>query len=116
MRARAISALVLFSVSMAVVLFVAMLPGMEVVTTAGGTALAVVVLALSVPLVDSAVFGSSVRPETAGVVLGVPTGFLVRQAQEAPALAAGAGRVAVLAMVLSAVLLGVRVYRNRQRA
>lgn len=116
MRARTIAALVLFSVSMATVLVVVMLPEVEAVTTARGTALAVAVLLMSVPLVDSAVFGSSVRPETAGVVLGVPMGFLVRQAQQTPALAAGTGRVATLALILSAVLFAIRVHRLRQRA
>jgi hypothetical protein len=116
MLARAKGALVMIAVALTAVLVVSLLPDLEAVRSARGTAMAVSVLLLSLPLADSAMFGSTVRPETAGVVLGVPMGFLLRQSQEAPALAAGAGRVAVCALVVSMVLAGVRVYRFRQRA
>lgn len=116
MRARAKAALILFAVAMTAMLVVSMLPDVEAVRTARGTAMAVAVLLLGLPLVDSAMFGSTVRPETAGVVVGFPMGFLLRQSQEAPALAAGAGRIAVFALVASMVMAGVRAYRIRQRA
>lgn len=110
------SILVMGAVAMTMILAVAMLPEVEAVRTARGTALAVAVLLLSLPLVDSVAFGSTIRAETAGFVAGLPLGFLLRQADQVPHLAAGGERVAAFAVVISIGLVVRRVWRRRQRA
>lgn len=85
-------------------------------STAEATAVAVLALLLALPLVDSALFGSSVRPETAGVCLGLPVGFLFRQSSISEALASGADRVLVAALAVSLALAAFRWLRRRRHA
>lgn len=80
------------------------------------TAIATLSLFVSLPLVDSVLFGSSVRPETAGICMGLPIGFFVRQSLVSNDLAVGAERVLMSALFLSLCLGVARLWRRRQRA
>ena len=83
---------------------------------AGATGLAAIVLLLSLPLVDSALFGKSVKPELAGVIFGLPMGFFLRQSMISPELASGASRVVATAIFISIVLAVVRLMRSRRQS
>ena len=77
------------------------------------TALAAIALLLSLPLLDSALAGSSVPPATAGLAAGLPLGFFLRQSAVSVPLAAGAGRVVPASLLISAVMAAVRLARRR---
>lgn len=83
---------------------------------AGASGLASIVLLLSLPLVDSALFGKSIKPELAGVILGLPIGFFLRQSMISPELAAGASRVVATAIFISIALGVVRLIRSRRQS
>jgi hypothetical protein len=100
----------------AALLVTMMLGGSTVFGTMEGSVIATVTLLGATALLDSALFGTRIAPETAGVVTGVALGFFLRQSDVSPELSAGAGRVASTAALLSVVLLIVRLWRRRQRA
>ena len=80
------------------------------------TAIAAMALLLSLPLVDSAMGGSSVSPGVAGICAGMPIGFFMRQAELSPALASGAGRILGVAFAVSLALLVRRLWTRRRQS
>lgn len=83
---------------------------------AGATGLAGIVLLLSLPLVDSALFGKTIKPELAGVILGLPIGFFLRQSMISPELASGASRVVATAIFISIALGIARLIKSRRQS
>lgn len=88
----------------------------EALATREATAVAMIALIASLPLIDSVMFGSSVRPETAGVVAGLAVGFFVRQSTLSELLARGAERVLATAFAVSLVLFAVRKVRAKRQS
>jgi hypothetical protein len=109
---------VLCGVMMAAILLVALTGRPEAFTSVSVTAIAALSLILALPLLDSAIAGGSVRPETAGGVTGLCVGFFVRQSEVSDALARGADRILLVALVISVALVARRLWigRRLQRA
>lgn len=112
--ARAVRIAVLLATTLTGVLLISLLGNDLPYSTIEATGLAMATLLASLPLVDSVLFGRSVRPETAGAVFGLSLGFFLRQAQISPELASGSGRVMATALFGSLLLGAWRWYRGRQ--
>jgi len=109
---RAARVVVVVSTLLAGVLATMMIGTSDIFATAQGSLIATALLFCSTVLMDSALFGSSVRPETAGIVSGLALGFFLRQSTVSVALAQGGARVAATAFVIS---VGLFCWRLRRR-
>lgn len=109
---RTVRVVVTVSALLAGILATMMFADSTVYSTAQGSLIAAGLLFCSAVLMDSALFGRRVRPETAGLVAGLSLGFFLRQSAISEPLAQGAARVAGTAFVIS---LGLALWRAWRR-